>query len=92
MGRSIEQWSSDNQDAPLPPRVRDIRGKRFNSLVVKAFSGYIKSGNGRVAAWDCVCDCGTIKRASGVELAQWPARDALPEMPRQPSRAPGRHV
>lgn len=36
-------------------KIQDLKGKRFDKLLVVAFVEIGKTGNAR---WDCVCDCG----------------------------------
>lgn len=42
-------------DIPFPPRGKDLRGRRFNRLVVQTFAGYDKHF---ACQWRAICDCG----------------------------------
>lgn len=52
----------------LPPRVKDIAGQRFWSLIAVKFVELQPNGKKRSAAWRFKCDCGTevIKRSINV--------------------------
>lgn len=45
--------------------VKDLRGQRFNRLVVQKFEGITPSGHSR---WLCLCDCGKTKVAQSTHL------------------------
>lgn len=67
--RAVPEWVATHDDQAIPPRVKNLTGRRFGRLTAVSFGGYAKNG-GRVAAWNCVCDCGTTRLASGVELSR----------------------
>lgn len=46
-------------------RRKDIHGKKFGTLTVKAFAGLDNSGS---AYWNCLCICGRVKRVRGSSL------------------------
>ena len=46
-------------------RIIDISGQRFGRLVVLSFSHI---NNGRIAVWNCKCDCGKEKAVPGKSL------------------------
>lgn len=46
------------------PKVKDLTGEKFGSLLVVGISGYI----GNRIAWECKCDCGNVVRVAGCSL------------------------
>lgn len=54
----------------LPPKVVDISGERFGSLIVHGFVDLrTRNGKGsRLAIWRCECDCGVVKEVTGIDL------------------------
>lgn len=40
-------------------------GQKYNRLFVESFAGTKKNGNGSIALWNCLCDCGNKCVASG---------------------------
>lgn len=46
-------------------RLRDIAGQRFGRFIVIGRSGVASDGS---VLWECVCDCGEIRRVVGYEL------------------------
>ncbi len=50
---------------PQNPRLIDLTGARFSRWIVLRRAENDKSGN---RYWECVCDCGTTKKVSGVML------------------------
>lgn len=55
---------ADYNSNPIPPKVTNLIGKKFNRWTVLAFS----RRQGKRYYWVCQCDCGTIKevRADGL--------------------------
>lgn len=48
------------------PRIKDIEGQKFGRLLVESITKeYDTSGS---IYWNCICDCGTYKKASGADL------------------------
>lgn len=45
----------------IPPRTKNIIGKKFNSLLVIGFAGFYQSATQRISRWFCLCDCRRIK-------------------------------
>ncbi len=48
--------------------IADITGQRFGRWTAIHLRDTRRAGSGRVAYWDCRCDCGTIKAVNGINL------------------------
>lgn len=42
----------------IPPKYKDLSGRRFGSLVVVRHAGFVN----KTTYWECKCDCGTYKK------------------------------
>jgi hypothetical protein len=55
--------NAENTDRPFNAEVKDLRGRRFDRLLVIEFAGIDPRG---YAKWRCLCDCGkeTVKQGT----------------------------
>ena len=49
------------------PKSKEITGQRFGMLVA---IGPTNEGRRKYLVWECLCDCGTIKRATAINLTR----------------------
>lgn len=52
----------------LPPKVKNIAGKRFGRLIARDFVELRPRGSMKRAIWRCVCDCGSETDVAGTDL------------------------
>lgn len=51
----------DQKGRRAPPRITDITGQRFGSLVAVALVGRFRNGATTCPLWECRCDCGNVR-------------------------------
>lgn len=56
---------SQIDSTPLFGLVKNIAGQRFGKLTVISYAG---KGRGRLAMWNCICDCGNPHLTAGTRL------------------------
>lgn len=50
---------------------KNLTGKKFGKLTVIKFSGWVKQGKATsVSFWECLCECGTVKKIKGTHLSR----------------------
>lgn len=48
--------------------MEDFTGRKFGRWTVLSFSHKVSCGNGANYYWNCICDCGTVKKVSASSL------------------------
>lgn len=49
-------------------RREDLKGKVFHRLTVVDFNSVVNNGKRNIVYWNCLCECGNVKRISSKEL------------------------